>query len=101
MVVPSLLLSVGLLSAAVALILHDLSSFYAHVLGKLTSVPLADRLADGSLGLRPYFLAFLFLLSCFAVGSLRQRLRLLLFSWTLYIGGILLLDVSQIGRAHV
>jgi hypothetical protein len=73
-VVSSLLLSVGLLSAAVTLILHDLILFYAHILETLTGVPLADRLGEGSLGLRPYFLAFLLLLSCFAVGSLRQRL---------------------------
>jgi cellulose synthase/poly-beta-1,6-N-acetylglucosamine synthase-like glycosyltransferase len=85
----------GFLSAVVALVLEDLTALYALALGAVLGIDPSDLLVDeASLSFRPFLALFLFLLSAFAVGSLRARVRILLFSLAVYGTAVFALDAS-------
>lgn len=92
-VAPSFLVLFAGLSAAIVPLLPTLSDWYADALGVVTGRERWELLArGGSLSFRPFLALLILLISVFAVGSPRQRLRLLGFSWTLYAAAILLVD---------
>jgi cellulose synthase/poly-beta-1,6-N-acetylglucosamine synthase-like glycosyltransferase len=92
-VAPSFLLVFAGLCAAIVPLLPTLTDWYAEALAVVTGRQRWELLAmGGSLSFRPFLALLILLLSLFAVGSWTQRLRLLLFAWTLYLAILLLVD---------
>lgn len=90
---PSFLLLFAGLSAAIVPALPTLTEWYAEALAVVTGRQRWELLAmGGSLSFRPFLALLILLLSVFAVGSWAQRLKLLLFAWTLYATTILAVD---------
>jgi cellulose synthase/poly-beta-1,6-N-acetylglucosamine synthase-like glycosyltransferase len=99
-VAPSFLLLYAGLSAAIVPLLSSLTEWYAGALAVVTGRQRWELLAmGGSLSFRPFLALLILLLSIFAVGSWAQRLKLLLFAWTLYAATILLVDATLV-RYH-
>ncbi len=85
----------GLLCAPVALIFEDLTALYARTLGRVLGVePSRLLVEEASLSFRPFLALFLVVLSAFAVGPLRARVRMLVFSSGVYGAAVFALDAS-------
>lgn len=81
-------------SAALIPALPTLTASYAEAVAAAARVPQRDLLPDGaSLSFRPFLALLIVLLSLFAVGSVVQRLKLFVFSLSLYSGSVVLLDL--------
>ena len=88
-----LLLFAGLCAALVAAI-PMLTSWYADGVALLAGMPEQNLLrTGGSISFRPFLAGLILLLALFAVGSPTQRLKLFLFSSSLYVVSVLVIDV--------
>jgi cellulose synthase/poly-beta-1,6-N-acetylglucosamine synthase-like glycosyltransferase len=92
-ITPLLLLTFAALSAAVLPLLPSLTSLYARTLATIARVDPSVLLHEASLSFRPFFVIFMIVLSAFAVGSSRERLRTVGFSLGLYMTALLIVDV--------
>jgi cellulose synthase/poly-beta-1,6-N-acetylglucosamine synthase-like glycosyltransferase len=82
------------LSAALIPTLPTLMESYAEAIARAARVPERDLLPDdASLSFRPFLALLIVLLSLFAAGSVAQRLKLLVFSLSLYSASVLVVDV--------
>ncbi len=80
--------------AAIVVGIETLTSWYAEVVAQLALMPDENLLIrGGSIAFRPFFLALILILALFAVGSPTQRLKFFLFSASLYVGSVLVIDI--------
>lgn len=98
-VAPVFLLAFTGASVAILPLFPALTASYARALGKLTDVPASELAQQGSLSFRPFFALLMLLVSAFAAGSLKARLRMLLFSWVIYVPLLLLVDIALVTTA--
>jgi cellulose synthase/poly-beta-1,6-N-acetylglucosamine synthase-like glycosyltransferase len=97
---PAFLLSFVALCVGLVQALPALTRSYGAVVSTLAGVPERELVGEGaSISFRPFFALLLVLLSFFAVGTAKERLKLLAFSFSLYAASVLALDVV-LARAH-
>jgi cellulose synthase/poly-beta-1,6-N-acetylglucosamine synthase-like glycosyltransferase/SRSO17 transposase len=93
-VAPVFLLIYAAICAAIVPLLPELMRGYGRLLAAVTGVPAWQVLGKGgSLSFRPFLLALVVLLSLFAIGTPRQRLKLLAAAVALYSAAVLFVDV--------
>jgi cellulose synthase/poly-beta-1,6-N-acetylglucosamine synthase-like glycosyltransferase/SRSO17 transposase len=93
-VAPAFLLMYAAICAAIVPLLPELMRAYGRLLAAVTGVPAWQVLGKGgSLSFRPFLLALVVLLSLFAIGTPRQRLKLLAAAVALYSAAVLFIDV--------
>ena len=80
--------------AALVTGIGSLTSWYADTVAQLAFMPDQNLLnRGGSISFRPFFVVLILLLALFGVGSPTQRLKFFLFSTSLYVGSVLVIDV--------